>query len=265
MKRKHEPKQPHQAPIDVTPTEETPSANDAAQAIASVEDRWGTLIHSYGRQLLIGFGVLLTCIIGITYISSDNRNQMIADYLAAGQLADRISTDTTGKIDKSISKLEELLVRHPELRSRYGSAAAHAVLDGKSSLSSTATQSALELAEEAIVRTFGRTSSSHLSVYRDFAENSLLILERKYEGALQHAQTLAARLPECATETHTLRLFNQVRIAALYRHLGKPQQARETWDTVLAAEDSSSDSYKLIASHLQDGAVSLTDYLEHLE
>lgn len=265
MKRKHEPKQPSPEPIDVTPEEPGVNAEALEQEIASVEDRWGSIINSYGRQALIGFGVLVACIAGITYVSNGNRKQMIADYLTAGQLAHRILSDTTGKTDKPLAKLEELLVRHPELRSRYGSTIAHVVLDGQSSVSNATERSALEMAERAIERTYSRSSSSELAAYREFAEASLLVLEAKHEEALARATDLAGRLSTESADSQTLRLLNQIRIAALSQHLGREAEAQRAWAAVVATKTSSPKSYKAIAEHLQDGAVSLDDYLAHIQ
>ncbi|MBS0615185.1 MAG: hypothetical protein JSR58_01365 [Verrucomicrobia bacterium] len=199
-------------------------------------------------------------------------------WFQGGGAADFVSVDATyrkwdgGK--ETLSKLEKILRRHPELHVKYDGAIAQKLL--------SSSQSGLAQAyAHAAIKRMGTFSP----YYTDFSSASLLIAGGKLEDALAAAKKLKIQMENdeafwqkrspIVSHGSILYAYNLVRIAALEKVAGSPEGELTAWHELkknagwdLAAPStkaSDAEAYLLVAQNFQLKDVTLRDYIRHRE
>ena len=221
------------------------------------------------------FLVMVVCGLIITLLVAAGR---IFGWFQGGGVVDFVTADATyrkwdgGK--ETLSKLEKILKRHPELHVKYDGIIAQKLL--RSSENGLAQGYA-----HAAIKRMGAFSS----YYTDFSKGSLLISEGKLGDALAAAKQLKAgmendnsfweRRSHLVSHGAILYAYNLVRIAMLEKAAGSPLgeltawrelKKNAGWDLSMASTKTSDpEAYLLVQQNFQLKEVSLRDYVRHRE
>ncbi len=219
-------------------------------------------ISEHGKFLAWGLLALITAIFLIYRLLGGPSTHAEKDYFQAENdfTTFRKATDPKAQ-EEALDKLAAILKRRPELQSKYDGLVAQLLLDRNQ------VNQALTYAN----RTASRTGKDHLPLYANYAQNSLLISEKKYPEALKQTLDLQQQLIASQPQNDTLLIFNMLRIPILHQQLGNKIEELKAWQQLkqLAAakgeKNVKPEVFETIINQLRDGNVSLLNYIETRE
>lgn len=166
--------------------------------------------------LWIVLGLFAALILSYRFLMNRNINAEANFFRAQAEFVKFQDTNDAG----SLSTLESIMKDHPELHQKYDGALAQTLLVEKQ----------VTQAETFAQATFKRTANDSITLYHDYAATSLLIGNKNYQEALNHAQTLNAKLLEGTEKPQgTLYLFNLIRLGLLNQELGLAKEEKQIW------------------------------------
>ncbi len=235
------------------------------------ESRGIQWLSDHGKNLLwILLAGFLTFLL-IYRLTGGSKNGVEQDYFKAENdfASIRKAKDSKSQLEE-LNKFTALLMKRPELQSKYDGMVAQLLLD----------EGDLKQGEFFAERTLSRVSKNHLPLYVDYAKTSLVISNGKYEEALTQAEALKKEMisqnenPDKTKEFgDVLYLFNLLRIAMLHQHLNRNAEELNAWEEFKKAPVQSSEHayvvnpevFENFAKHLQEGKASIFNYIEARE
>jgi len=229
---------------------------------SSTEQHWEAFLTKHGKNCLYAILCIVVVVVVGSRFSSWQQTSKTRDFVSAEAhftaiLSDN-APDTPLTANPSFDKLEEIMARHPELHDKYDNALAHALLkDPLCGEIQDKVDAALKRSEQLL-------KTPPLDLYRDYTETSVLINDGQFEAALVKALSLQHTATDLSEKPDTLLAFNALRIASLYQQLGRVQEEQQTWQQVKEEISSKSkdSGYDALAEHLQEGHVSLSQYIQ---
>ncbi|MCF7806803.1 MAG: DUF2225 domain-containing protein [Simkaniaceae bacterium] len=211
------------------------------------------------RYIFAGILFSAICISGFYFLFT-SRAHKENDFIAFEALKHEFQAQN----DSQIKQLEGFGKKYPELKMQIEH------LMAKTCIENNKMPEALLHAEKLL-----SSASEKTQVYQDFSRTSLLIEEGSFPAALKAALDLKTRLLSNAKESKQamfaqILLFNQLRIALMYRELGKVQEelmALEELNGYLSQNEQyqnfnlPAESMTKFQKHLQSGQVSLLDFI----
>lgn len=154
---------------------------------------------------------------------------------------------------ESFDKIESIIHRYSSLQAKYDGLTAQTLLIDQE------VAKAYPFAE----RTFIRVKDDHIAFFEDFAKNSLIISEGKYDQALSQAEELKKKMDQANVLSTQGRLyvFNLLRLAVLYQQLNRPADELKAWET-LKAYEGNREAVLAIHDLYREGNSSLSNYVE---
>ncbi len=241
-----------QPPIDIGQEEE--------QEVLSLEDRFQRWISAYGkRSLLLTLGALLV-LVTVTQLTSSGRKEALTDHLPAKRIQQQLQQPSVSNRESLANQLSDLITKHPELATQYGTVLSHAILSDVWTNSETSKKERLAQA----TANFHPVKEVHstLTPFIQFSNTSLLITENQKKVALKNTQLLQQEL-EALWGSHKLpilEMFNLLRLTTLTKELGDSTAAKDAWKKLLSKEKEYPSAFAEFAKHLQEGSVTLDEY-----
>lgn len=203
-------------------------------------------------------------------MSAGDRIKAENDYFAAAKDFNAFAAPEADKRsplsrEEAFKGLEEVLKRRPDLRQKYDA------LIAETFIARGEVEAALPFAKSS----FKRTKGDNLPLYRDFANNTLLIAEGKLKEALSNSGELARKIAESGekAEMAILYTYNLLREAMLQQKMGNREAELAAWqqldNTLYTAEamlsEGGNETRAIFEGLFTDGDVSLKNYLDYRE
>lgn len=221
-------------------------------------------VSEYGKYIIYGIVGVLAALFLIMQLASGKRLSSENEYIMAAFQFERMEKGEKGSAE-ALTELEGILVKHPELESRYDGPIGQELL----------AQDNVKQAETYIQRTLSRIKEPSLSLHQEYTQTTLQIAKGDHKDALASAMGLKEKLMKMEGLTRqyqTLYAFNLLRIAFLQQELGNKDQEKLAWSELKAAIGGSTSQKVLLlelpsefAKHLQAGKFSLSDYIAERE
>lgn len=213
-------------------------------------------LFEYRKQLLIGALAAILILLAIYIFSSRHISNATNNYITADNEFITFAQPTFDQTNTqaALTELDALFNKHPELHAKYDGLIAQTLIERGQ------IETALPFATSAIQR----TQSENSPYYSDFTATTLLIGQKKYEEALQRANTLHNELKNQSKQTkigNALFAFNLLRIAGLQQQLGLKTEELLTWEEWQTLMNRSP-LFAQQVEHLKEGKVSLMNYIE---
>lgn len=206
---------------------------------------------SNNKQYLIwGIAVLFAGLILAYRLLSWNTISTEEDYYRAQNIFNKFQEDISEN-QAELTDLETIMLRHPELQSKYDGALAQTLL----------IEGDISQAKAFAEMTFKRTRSDNLSLFSDYSKTSFLIGNGQYSDALQQAKSLKENIESSGLTDTNLYAFNAIRIALLNEELGNKNEELAAWTVVQKLEKNSSAAQESIAL-FNSGSTNLNQYIE---
>lgn len=216
-------------------------------------------VAQHGRYVLWGL-FALAAISVFYYRSQGSSNSAIAPYFKADIEYETFVKNSNPLVEQeSLNGLFSILEKIPSLHGKYDAGIAQTLLNRDQVIQ------ALPYANG----TLARTEQNQLPDYASFARTTLLIGEKKYDEALQSALGLKTTLETGTAENRqaqqSLYLMNLLRIASLYEEKGAVKEEINAWQQFKAARTLFPQAFDLLTGQLQEGQISLMQYIEARE
>ena len=214
---------------------------------------WIYWIMERGKKLLILVPILG---VGLYFMvkNSQHHEGKEADFLAASIVIDEWERSADLE-DEKLERLQVLMNKHPELKSRYEDRIANKLI----SLGDY--EKALPYAQTTLER-----SADLAPEWADFGRTTLLIGNKEYSKALEETIRLKAMLDESGRNS-LLRGFTLLRLASLHHEMGNRAEELAIWnDFECAANGNGSldkETFDTINNHFTDRSVNLLDYIRY--
>lgn len=183
------------------------------------------------------------------YFQGSQSGKAVLEYALAERAFNKLS-EGTEEVQESLSELQALLLKYPELQSRYDGALAQLLIsNGKA-----------EEAQFFANRALNRTKADLSPIYKAYTETTLLIANNQFETALENARDLQNRLM-AEHISPTLQAINLLRIAMLQQKLGLIEQEKVTWKEwqIMAQTNPATMPLQGI---FNEGKINLPDYIQ---
>ena len=166
--------------------------------------------------------------------------------------------------EDSLKSLKNILIRHPDLNSKYDAPIAQALLIE-------------QIPSEANIfaeRVISRTKNNKMDYYDNFGKITFLIANNRYEEALNKSKELKEELDillnnQDVSDVDSLYAYNLLRIPLLEESLGKNEEALSSWKALknYLYEDSSPsfsrrETKLMFDSLFAEGEISLKGFIE---
>lgn len=237
------------------------SSNTPSLKNADFSEDWGShpaieWLIAHKNFFLWGFLVFLAALILAYRLVNLQTINAEHDFFQAQTAFNQFQKTSHSSEDLSTSpdleQLEAMMMRHPELKSKYEGALAQTLLiDGQ-------TVQAQVFAEDV----FKRVQPDHLQLYQHYSQASLWISEGRYADALQHTQELKSSLDQLDQKVHPiLYVFNLIRLAMLYQQTNQPQEELYAWEE-LQNQPQRLEAVLMANQVFKVGQASLNQYIE---
>jgi hypothetical protein len=193
------------------------------------------------------FALLTAVVVGFALFKFTGRfkKDTAVNYIAAVTTFSKWKKEGNGA---DLSKLKELMNKQPELRSRFeASIGQHLLIKGQREEAASFISSVLKRTRET------------LSVYRRFAEISLLVHREELAHALEESKKLQQLLAN-QRELELLEAYNLLRIAVLEQEIGSSQEELQTWNKLKGHP-----AFVLVDQSIYKDSLSLADYVKYRE
>lgn len=227
----------------------------------SLDDDWSSnpaieWIVAHKHFFIWGFVALLIALLASSRLITWQTLDAEKDFFQAQTLFTQFEKDANNTENNftatDLSQLESIMNRYPELKPKYQGALAQTLL----------VTGQVPQAQEMISDIFKRTAPDHLQLFQSYTNGSVLIQQKQYANALQHAKELKSTLEQSGLETHTaLYIYNLVRMATLYQEMGQPNEELKTWEE-LESQTLNLDTLLAVTQAFQIGNISLDQYIE---
>lgn len=203
-----------------------------------------TWIENYSSVLPYAV-LILVAVLVITYrFLSVGEGETIADYQRADTAYRQLMA--TPADSTALEKLYLLTQNHAALKTKYDGILAELFFVHQN-------DKGIDIGERMLTRTKDLISQDG----RSFAETTLAIQKGADKPALEQANELATNLDE-NDHMKTLKAFNLLRIASIYKRQGETEKAKEAWQNYEQKVDPA--TKKKIAAHFQLGNASLEEF-----
>jgi len=223
---------------------------------------------------------ILAGVIGIiilTYLLSNRQsNQAEQEYIQAANdftyFTKTAYEKNSDAANESLKRLQNTLSQHPELHAAYDGAIAQILLN----------RGEINVAQPYAQSTLARVKSDNLPYYFEYANNTLLISQKKFKEALENALSLQQKMKEAIENQASEKWFgdelfalNLLRIAMLQQEQKNPEAELQTWqewkhyaglgNNTNAAEKVNPYAFRSVIQQLASGSFSLPDYISYRE
>lgn len=207
------------------------------------ENKFIHFLSKNWQKILLG--VLSIACIGVwsERLFRTNQRHSKEDFQVVNQIYDRFQKGEFLAAE-SIEAVEGILGRHPELRPKYD------LLLALTFFSQHKTLEGIHYARSMVER----VSAQLPEYYKEYADNTFLIAEKKYQNAFTAALSLQDKL-KGEEKYQNLDAMNTLRLFFLAEQLEDETQKKSSWEKLR-----SHSCYLSLQSVFQEGVLSLSDY-----
>ena len=243
--------------------------------LGSFEERFQLFIHDYGSKILYITLLILVVFVWMYRVNSGKTAEAQTDFLNAQSEFIKFQENPVydpNEADSPFVKLEEILKRHPELHAKYDGLIAQTML----------LKGDVDMAKKYADKALDRTANDKLPFYSDYTKTTLLIASKDYPVSLEQAKSLRLQMNENAVSAgndpmarkfgDALYALNEVRIALLQPYLANPKEELAALNTLKSYSQPSQngavispEAFNAVLSQLQEGTVSLQNYIAERE
>lgn len=225
---------------------------------ALVENRLFQFISEHSRKILYLLLALLAIFVIMYKLSSSKKAEAESDYYYVvadfSHLKSLIGSDNEAEFQQYLSGMKKILVKHPELHGKYDAPIAQTLIfAGNVNETQEFTSSVMQRVKE-------DETPSHIS----YAENTLIVNQKKYKEALDRAIALKKEVnPETSDDNEILYGMNLIRIATLLQEVGTKDDEIVAWQEFEDYAAKHEKGMKELINRFSDGNVTLFDYIEY--
>lgn len=204
-------------------------------------------LSEHGKTVVWLISALFVILFLLFRLYSGSQLKSEKDYLEAAQIEGKIFVPA--KSEASLSTLQTIVAKHPELEAEYDGLMAQAYLN----------QGNVESAAPLIARVNERIKSDDMP---HIIMNNQIALEIS-QGKLASAYALANDLKAAmSSDKNTLYFFNLLRLGMLEQALGKKTEEKKSWDELLSKDSLSNPSFNSLLSAIDVQGASLLTFIQ---
>lgn len=209
------------------------------------ENKIISFLGKHWTKILLGVLAVACILVWTERLLGSHRHQSKQDYVVASQILEQFRKGESLP-QESIEIAEGILARHPELRPKFDSILALAYFSQANS------EKGIYYARSVIER----AATELPAAYRDYAQASLFISQKRFKEAFEAALSLYKKLKD-SSDYSTLDAMNTLRLVFLSEILGKEEEKKIYWEKL-----EKHTGYHLIEPLFHEGRLSLPDFVK---